>query len=35
MDGLRGVEGVAPILSFKPEKYLYQMFGISVEKEMT
>jgi len=32
MDGIKGVEGIMPLLPFEPEKYCYQMFGIRAEK---
>lgn len=28
LDGIKGIEGVQPLLPFEPEKYPYQMFGI-------
>jgi perosamine synthetase len=31
LDGLRGLEGVAPLLPFEPEHYGYQMFGVRAD----
>ena len=32
LDGLKGLDGVQPLLPFDPKKYVYQMFGIRAEK---
>lgn len=32
MDGLKGINGMQPLLPFDPENYCYQMFGIRAEK---
>lgn len=32
LDGIKGIEGIKPLLPFEPEKYPYQMFGIRAEK---
>ena len=32
MDGLSGNNNVVPLLPFVPEKYVYQMFGIRVDR---
>ncbi|PKP45694.1 MAG: UDP-4-amino-4-deoxy-L-arabinose-oxoglutarate aminotransferase, partial [Bacteroidetes bacterium HGW-Bacteroidetes-12] len=32
LDGLKGINGVEPLLPFEPESYPYQMFGIRAEK---
>lgn len=32
MNGLKGIEGIKPLLPYEPDKYVYQMFGIRAEK---
>lgn len=32
LDGLKGVEGIKPLLPFEPDNYPYQMFGIRAER---
>lgn len=32
MEGLKGVEGVRPMLPYEPSNYVYQMFGIRAER---
>jgi perosamine synthetase len=32
MDGIKGIEGIKPLLPFEPQNYVYQMFGIRAEK---
>lgn len=32
LEGLNDIKGIYPLLSFEPEKYPYQMFGIRAEK---
>lgn len=32
MDGIKGLNGIEPLLPFEPEKYVYQMFGIRADK---
>jgi len=33
LGGIRGLNGIKPLLPFEPEKYIYQMFGIRAEKK--
>lgn len=32
MDGIKDIPGIKPLLPYEPEKYVYQMFGIRIEK---
>ena len=32
LDGIKGLSGISPLLPYKPDKYVYQMFGIRAEK---
>lgn len=32
LDGLKGIDGIIPLLPYEPENYPYQMFGIRAEK---
>jgi dTDP-4-amino-4,6-dideoxygalactose transaminase len=32
MEGIKGIDGIKPLLSFEPQNYVYQMFGIRTEK---
>ncbi|MFP4024601.1 MAG: DegT/DnrJ/EryC1/StrS family aminotransferase [Thiohalospira sp.] len=32
MDGIKNLDGIKPLLPYKPDKYVYQMFGIRAEK---
>lgn len=32
LDGLKGIRGMQPLLTFEPENYPYQMFGMRTEK---
>jgi len=32
LEGIKDVESIRPLLPFEPEKYVYQMFGIRIEK---
>jgi perosamine synthetase len=32
LEGIKGINDIQPLLPFEPEKYVYQMFGIRVEK---
>lgn len=31
LNGIKGLNGIEPLLPFEPEKYVYQMFGLRVE----
>ncbi len=32
MDGIKDIDGIAPLLPYEPEKYFYQMFGVRADK---
>lgn len=32
MDGIKDIPGIKPLLPYAPDKYVYQMFGIRIEK---
>ena len=32
LEGLKGVDGIKPLLPYEPDKYVYQMFGIRAER---